>query len=87
MQLHAPDELLDRTVVSGLGIHLGVVVDVERNPRGAAERLVVREDGGMLREVEAMHVRCILPDRVELKGPREGFHIAPLGPPGLDPCP
>lgn len=74
--------LVGKPVVNGCGALLGHVVQVVGAPDGAVEELVVRQpDGSKDWRVEAMHVKHVA-DKVWLKGPREGYHIAPLPPMG-----
>lgn len=74
------DELVGRQVYNGLGEPMGTVVSVERDRKGRV-RLRVREPGplGPLRLVEREHVVGVDGTGIHLKGPRQGYHIAPLG--------
>lgn len=73
------EELIQKPVYSGLGEEIGIVVGVEPYPSGFVHKLWVLEQasGGepKLRVVDERFVREVTPDRVLLKGPREGFHI------------
>lgn len=74
-------ELLGKPVVNGCGTLLGRVVDVVGESDGAVREIVVRQaDGVKDWVVEAMHIKHVA-DQVHLKGPREGYHIAPLAAP------
>lgn len=73
-------DLLSKPVYSGLGEEIGVVVGVEPYPSGYVHKLWVMEHGspdGMpcLRVVDERFVKEITSERIQLKGPREGFHI------------
>jgi hypothetical protein len=72
--------LLGKMVVNGCGDVLGKVVRVVGEPDGEVEELVVEQpDGAKQWHVEAYNVKWVA-DQVYLKGPRDGFHIAPLPP-------
>ena len=73
------DDLVGRTVYNGCGEPLGTVVEVIRDHKGRL-RLRVREPGplGPVRVVGTEHVAGVDATGVHLKGPRQGYHIAPL---------
>lgn len=73
--------LLGLPVWTGCGEYLGRVERALLGPAGTLTAIEVRQAGRAKRwRIEAFHIREIA-DRVQLKGPREGFHIAPLPPP------
>lgn len=69
-------ELAGKRVVSGIGEDLGHVVGIEPDRWGRPRKLVYQE-AGLDRPVSVKleFIRAVRPDRIELKGPREGFHI------------
>ena len=73
------DDLLSKPVYSGLGEEIGVVIGVEPYPSGFAHKLWVMERPALgepvMRVVDERFVREVTPERIQLKGPREGFHI------------
>jgi hypothetical protein len=70
--------LLGKRVLNGCGALLGEVVRVVGEPDGPVREIVVRQrDSGKEWVVEAHNIRQVA-DAVQLKGPREGYHIAPL---------
>lgn len=72
--------LVGKPVINGCGSLLGHVVEVKGDPDGAVREIVVRQaDGAKDWVVEAVHIKHVADD-VRLKGPREGYHIAPLRP-------
>lgn len=73
------DDLVGRTVYNGLGEPLGTVLEVARDHKGRL-RIRVREPGplGPIRVVGVEHVAGVDAAGVHLKGPRQGYHIAPL---------
>lgn len=72
------DEVDGKPVWTGCGDRLGRVVGARLGPDGSVEELVVRQDDGEhVWTVEAKHVKRVT-GVVLLKGPREGFHIAPI---------
>lgn len=74
-------DLVGKPVLNGCGALLGEVVQVVGEPDGDVKEIIVRQpDGAKEWFVEAMHIKSVA-DAVVLKGPREGFHIAPLPPP------
>lgn len=73
----APD-LVGKSVLNGTGDLLGVVVRLLREHTGEVRSMVVRQvDGSKDWIVDLEHVKEV-GARIVLKGPREGFHIAPL---------
>lgn len=73
------DDLVGRLVITGSGEPLGHVTRIDRSPDGEPRGIVVAELAvGHEWHVGFEHVRRI-GLRVHLKGPREGFHIAPMG--------
>lgn len=74
------DLLVGKSVFNGIGEPIGTVVAVERDRKGRL-RLRVREPGplGPVRVVETEHVAGVDAGGIRLKGPRQGYHIAPLG--------
>lgn len=70
--------LLGKQVLNGCGATLGRVIDVIGEADGSVREIVVRQsDESKDWIVDAIHIKLIAQDIV-LKGPREGFHIAPL---------
>lgn len=73
-----PPDVVGKSVLNGCGDLLGVVVRVVREHTGEVRGMVVRQqDGSKDWIVDAEHVKEVGP-HIVLKGPREGFHIAPL---------
>ena len=77
--------LVGKSVRNGSGTKLGAVERVVTGLDGGVASIFVREDSGKLWRIEAYHVRAVESELVQLKGPREGFHIAPLGGSVADP--
>lgn len=76
----AAADLVGKPVRNGCGALLGRVVRVVGEPDGAVREIVVRQsDGAKDWFVESWHIKHVA-DEVVLKGPREGYHIAPLAP-------
>lgn len=79
MRMREPDELLNKPVWSGCGAPIGRVVGWTVDRARGEFALSVLDDGGRLRVVEAEHVERADAEGIHLKGPRQGYHIAPLG--------
>ena len=76
----ATPDLVGKPVVNGCGALLGRVVGVAEEMDGIVREIVVRQlDGSKDWFIDAIHIRSVA-ERVQLKGPREGFHIAPMPP-------
>lgn len=74
----ATEDWVGKRVRNGTGALLGRVVHLVAEPNGSVREIVVLQpDGSKEWVVEATHIRSV-GDEVQLKGPREGFHIAPL---------
>ena len=72
--------LVGKDVINGTGAFLGTVSEVVRDAEGRVTALLVRERAAPKEwTVEVEHVLAV-GERVFLKGPRQGFHIAPTGP-------
>lgn len=84
MSFVMPHDLLSKPVFSGLGEPIGVVVGVEPYPSGFAHKLWVLEEcpvgPSILHTIDEEFVRTVGPTRIDLKGPREGFHITRTSP-------
>jgi sporulation protein YlmC with PRC-barrel domain len=79
----AHEQLLGKPVLNGCGALLGRVVDVVGERDGEVREIVVRQlDGLKDWIVEGVHIKHVA-DQVVLKGPREGYHIAPLAAPEI----
>lgn len=72
------DDLLGKPVIGSFGEPLGEVVRVEPDASGRPRKLRFRGAGEPERVVKIEFVRAVRRDRIELKGPREGFHMTRL---------
>lgn len=76
-----PETLVGLTLRSGTGEELGVVVDIEEDRWGRPKHLRFREPGSdELRRAPLRFIRSVHGGAVHMAGPREGYHIARLGP-------
>ncbi|MHB8606496.1 MAG: hypothetical protein ACYDCK_14730 [Thermoplasmatota archaeon] len=73
-----PERLVGMLVRNHRGEPLGRATGVARNAGGVATHLLVREPGSMRTwRIEIEHIHEVR-RRVHLKGPRQGFFVAPL---------
>jgi hypothetical protein len=83
----AAGDLVGKPVLNGCGALLGEVVRVLGDADGEVREIVVRQrDAAKDWFVDACFIKHVA-DAIILKGPREGFHIAPLPEPGVAAAP
>jgi hypothetical protein len=70
---------IGKKVLNGCGAVLGRVAEVRGDADGVVREILVRQTDGKEWHVEAYNIKHV-DDAVHLKGPREGYHIAPLPP-------
>lgn len=72
------EQLVGKPVLNGCGALLGHIVEVRGGADAPVEEIVVRQEDGVKEWfVDAVHIKHV-GEAVVLKGPRDGFHIAPL---------